>query len=59
MLALARAAGEITVCADLTCDYTTIQAAVDAAIEGDVIKVATFTYHESVEKPTGKWGFDA
>ena len=50
-LPVARAAGEITVCPDGTCDYTTIQAAVDAASEGDVIKVATFSYHGVIARP--------
>ncbi len=38
------AADDITVCPDGTCDYTTIQAAVDAAGEGDLIKVAEGVY---------------
>jgi parallel beta-helix repeat protein len=35
-------AGELHVC--ITCTYTTVQAAVDAAADGDVIKVAAGTY---------------
>jgi uncharacterized repeat protein (TIGR01451 family) len=38
------AADDMTVCPDGTCDYTTIQAAVDAAGEGDLIKVAEGIY---------------
>ena len=36
--------GSITVCPGGACDYTTIQAAVDAASEGDTIKVAQGVY---------------
>jgi len=34
----------ITVCLSGSCDYSTVQAAVDAASDGDVIKVAAGTY---------------
>ncbi len=50
LLALASpvSAATITVCAS-GCDYTTIQAAVDAANDGDVIDVYPGTYNESVD----------
>ncbi len=50
LLALAApvSAATITVCAS-GCDYTTIQAAVDAANDGDVIDVYPGTYNESVD----------
>ena len=37
-------ANDLTVCLSGPCDYTSIQAAVDAAIPGDVIKVAAGVY---------------
>jgi pectin methylesterase-like acyl-CoA thioesterase len=47
-LAAPVSAATITVCAS-GCDYTTIQAAVDAANDGDVIDVYPGTYNESVD----------
>lgn len=41
----------ITVCLSGSCDYNTIQAAVDAAEDGDVIKVATGTYTGTSVRP--------
>ena len=37
-------AADLTVCAGVGCDFETIQAAVDAAAAGDVVKVAEGTY---------------
>src|SRR5215468_1148618 len=46
-----------TVCAEPgVCDYTTIQAAVNAASADDVIKVQAGSYNENVVIPAGKNG---
>jgi uncharacterized repeat protein (TIGR01451 family) len=47
----ARAPDEHTVCPDGTCDFTTIQAAVDAATQGDTIKVAAGVYAGVSQQP--------
>lgn len=46
-------AATITVCSDGSCDYMTIQAAITAASENDVITIANGTYHETldIDKP--------
>jgi parallel beta-helix repeat protein len=52
MNSLGRAAGSvITVCTGGSCDYTSIQAAVDAAVEGDLIKVGQGLYTDLSIRP--------
>lgn len=48
---LGRASSTITVCLSGGCDYTNVQSAVDAAHEGDVIKVASGTYKDVHARP--------
>ena len=52
----ARAATTITVAADGSGNYTTIQAALSAAASGDTISVKAGTYHGQVSIPSAKSG---
>jgi len=52
----AHAAGTITVAADGSGNYTTIQAALAAATSGTVITVKRGTYHGQVSLPSSKSG---